>query len=231
MRKLGLIGGMSWLSTRTYFEEINRAVQARTSAKSSAPLLIENLDFAPLYRLEKREDWDRAGEVLAASAQRLAAAGAGAVMIAANSMHRAYAQVADAVDVPVIHIADCVGEKMAADGAKCAALLGSRNVMTESFFRQRLVAHGIDLLPPNMEDVEELDHIIYDELMLGKATRDAQRDLKSMITIKEKEGAEAIVLACTELQMVVDIDANVLPIYDSAGIHADKAVEWILGSD
>src|SRR5690606_15798031 len=122
--------------------------------------------------------------------------------------------------IPILHIADCVGQKMVADGIQTATLMGTRNVMTEGFYRRRLVAHGIDLLPPNMDNVERLDQLIYDELMIGKATREAERDLKSMITMREKDGAQAVVLACTELCMVVDIEANVLPIYGSAHIHA-----------
>ena len=230
MRKLGLIGGMSWVSTRTYYEHINRIVQQRTDARSSAPLLIESLDFAQLYRLHDEEDWQRAAKILADSARRLEQAGAGALMIGANSMHRVYDAVASAVPVPILHIAECVGERMAADKVETAALFGTSNVMTESFYRRRLVARGIDLLPPDPEDVETLDRIIYDQLMAGKVTRDAERELKTMITVKEKEGAQAIVLACTELEMVVDVDANVLPIYDSTRIHAEKAAEWILGT-
>ena len=135
-----------------------------------------------------------------------------------------------AAGVPVLHIADCVGDAMEAAQATNAALIGTGNVMTESFYRRRLVAHGIDLLPPDMDNVEALDRIIYDELMIGKVTRDAERALKTMITVKEQEGAEAVVLACTELELVVDVDANVLPIYDSTRIHAEKAAEWILGA-
>lgn len=229
MRKLGLIGGMSWVSTRTYYERINRLVQARTDRRSSAPLLIENLDFAQLYALHDEEDWERATGILTASARRLEQAGAGALIIGANSMHRVYDQIAASVEVPILHIAECVGERMAVDKVETAALLGTSNVMTESFYRRRLVAHGIDLLPPDLEVVEALDKIIYDELMVGKATRDAERELKTIITVKEKDGAQAIVLACTELEMIVDVDANVLPIYDSTRIHAEKAAEWILG--
>ena len=144
-------------------------------------------------------------------------------------MHKVYDTVAAAVSVPILHIAECVGERMKADGVATAALFGTSNVMTESFYRRRLVAHGIDLLPPDMDNVETLDRIIYDELIVGKVTRDAERALKTMITVKEQEGAEAIVLACTELELVVDVDANVLPIYDSTRIHAEKAAEWILG--
>lgn len=228
MRKLGVIGGMSWVSTRIYFEEINRIVQQRVSLRSSAPLLIENLDFAQVYRLVDGEGWDRAAGVLSASAQRLEAAGATALLIAANSMHKVYDQVAGSVSIPILHIADCVGKKMVEDGIQTATLMGTRNVMTEGFYRRRLVAHGIDLLPPNMDNVERLDQLIYEELMIGKASREAERDLKTMITMREKDGAQAVVLACTELGMVVDIGANVLPIYGSAQIHARAGAEWIL---
>ena len=231
MRKLGLIGGMSWVSTRTYYDYINRAVQAKGPRNSSAPLLIESLDFSLLYRVSEDQGWEDAARILTDSAQRLVAAGAGALVIGANSMHKVYDEVAAAVDVPIFHIAECVGEKMKADGVSTAALFGTRNVMTESFYRQRLVAHGVDLLPPEMDNVEKLDRIIYGELMLGKITRDAERTLKTMITVKEQSGAKAIVLACTELDMIVDVDANVLPIYDSTRIHAEKAASWIMGQD
>lgn len=231
MRKLGLIGGMSWVSTRTYYTHINNIVQAKLDRRSSAPLLIESLDFAQLYAVRDQEGWDRAAGILSDSATRLEAAGAGALIIAANSMHKVFDTVAASVAIPIIHIADCVGEKMQRDGVATAALFGTSNVMTESFYRRRLVAHGIDLLPPDMANVEALDRIIYGELVVGKVTRDAERALKTMITVKEQEGAEAIVLACTELELVVDVDANVLPIYDSTRIHAQKAADWILGTD
>ncbi|MCP5395832.1 MAG: amino acid racemase [Sphingomonadaceae bacterium] len=230
MRKLGIIGGMSWVSTRTYYETINTLVQRARGGKASAPILLESLDFAELYGLTSTEDWDRAAQELVASAQRLEQAGAGTILIAANSMHKVYDRVTEAVAVPVLHIAECVGRRMAEKGVQTAALLGTRNVMTESFYRRRLVAHGVDLLPPDMGVVEEVDGIIYNELMLGKATRDAERALRTIITNKEREGAQAIVLACTELEMVVDVDANILPIFDSARIHCEAAAEWLLGN-
>jgi aspartate racemase len=148
VRKLGLIGGMSWVSTRTYYTHINTIVQSRLDRRSSAPLLIESLDFAQLYAIREQEGWDRAAGVLADSAKRLETAGASALIIAANSMHKVYDALTEAVSIPILHIADCVGEKMKADGVATAALLGTSNVMTESFYRRRLVAHGIDLLPP-----------------------------------------------------------------------------------
>lgn len=231
MRKLGLIGGMSWVSTRTYYERINRIVQRQVGPTSSAPMLIESLDFARVYRAQSKEDWEHATDVIAESAQRLSDAGAEMIVIGANSMHRVYRDVEARVSTPILHIAECVGEKMKADGIERAALIGTRNVMTESFYRRRLVAHGVDLLPPDMNYVEELDRIIYEELMVGRATRDAQRSLRSMFTNLEKDGAQAVILACTELQLVVDVDANILPIYDCTGIHADAAARWIIGDE
>lgn len=220
---------MSWVSTRTYYEHINRLVQAKTSKLASAPLLIESLDFTALVRLSTPEQWNHAADVLTASAQRLEQAGATAILIGANSMHKVYDKVAGAVQVPVVHIADVVGQKMQANGVKTAALIGSRNVMIESFYRKRLIEHGVTLLPPVMDSVEEVDRIIYEELMQGRATRSAERTFKTMITNMERDGAQAIVLGCTELDMVIDVDANVLPIYDGTAIHAEAAVDWILG--
>jgi aspartate racemase len=231
LRKIGLIGGMSWLSTRTYYEHINKLVQARQGQRASAPLLIESLDFSDMARLSSTEEWSRAAKVLADSAKRLEKAGATAIVIGANSMHKVYDQVAGAVKVPVIHIAECVAARMEADGVKKAGLIGTRNVMLESFYRQKLIQRDIELLPPEMQFVETLDRIIYDELLLGKASRQAERELKTIITNLEQDGAEAVVLGCTELEMVVPVDANVLPIYDCTRIHAEAAVDWILGAD
>ena len=222
---------MSWVSTRRYYERINRRIQRDVSKRASAPMLIESLDFSELYQLHTDEDWARATDVISASAQRLADAGAEMVIIGANSMHKVYRDVEARVAVPLLHIAECVGEKMKADGIKRAALVGSRNVMTESFYRRRLVSHDVDLLPPDMGNVEELDRIIYEELMVGRASRDAERSLKSIFTDLVKDGAEAVVLANTELEMVVDVDANVLPVYDCMSIHADRAAEWIMGEE
>lgn len=223
-----MIGGMSWVSTGMYYERINRIVQKRATPKASAPLLIESLDFCQLYAIREDKDWQRAAAVLSESAKRLEGAGAEALIICANSMHKVYDDVAATVDIPILHIADYVGRSLKGAGHTNAALIGTRNVMTESFYRKRLVAHGIDLLPPKMANVELVDRIIYEELMVGKATRDAERALKTIITNKSQEGAKAIVLASTELALVVDVDANVLPVYDSTRIHCEAAAEWIL---
>ena len=231
MRKLGLIGGMSWVSTRRYYEHLNTIVQRRVSPRSSAPLLIESLDFDGLYRIADEDGWKRAADTLTASAKRLVGAGAEGLIVCANSMHRVYRELEDAVDVPIIHIADCVAARMQADGVTNAALIGTRNVMTEGFYRRRLIERGITLLPPDMNTVETVDRIIYEELMVGNARKDSERSLRTMFTGYERNGAQAVVLACTELEMIVDVDANVLPIYDCMRIHADAAAQWIMSGD
>lgn len=228
MRKLGLIGGISWVSTGIYYDRINRIVQKRAAPMASAPLLIESLDFGQLFALRDEDDWQRASGVLIDSARRLEAAGAEGLIIGANSMHRLYDEIAAEIEIPILHIAEYVGRALKRSGKRKAALIGTRNVMTESFYRQRLVAHGIDLLPPELKNVETLERIIYDELMIGRATRDAQRQMKTIITNRAQEGADSIVLACTELNLVVDVDANVLPVFDSTRIHCDAAADWIL---
>ena len=218
---------MSWISTRVYYERINKEVQKLAPPMASAPLLIESLDYSQIYDAKNADDWDKVASILVDSARRLESAGAEGLVIAANAMHKVYDPLTEAVSIPVLHIADSVGEAMQAADCTSAALLGTRFVMTENFYRDRLVSHGVELLPPKPDVVDMVDGIIYKELMLGRVTRDAERALKTIITQKEKEGAAAIVLACTELEMVVDTRANVLPVFDSTEIHCRAAANWI----
>ncbi|MFC3442139.1 aspartate/glutamate racemase family protein [Sphingobium rhizovicinum] len=229
MHKLGLIGGLSWTSTARYYEIINKAVHRALGGQHSAPLLIESLDFADVARCATQQDWDCAAGQLIGSARRLEQAGAGSILICANSMHRVYDQVQAEIGIPIIHIAEVVGDRMQADGIEKAALIGTRNVMTEKFYRQRLVAHGVSLLPADMELADRIDRIVYDELTVGKVSKDSERYMKSELTDIAKEDVQAVVLACTELEMIVDVKANVLPIYDCTGIHAKAGVDFILG--
>ncbi|MEH6790018.1 aspartate/glutamate racemase family protein [Parasphingorhabdus sp.] len=228
MRKLGLIGGMSWVSTASYYTRINSAVQKRLGGFASAHLLIESVNFSDYARLQSDDDWDAAAGLMTRSAKRLENSGATAIMICSNAMHKIYDRVQPEVGIPIIHIADCVGDKIVADGVKTATLLGSRNVMTEGFYRKRLVAKGITLTPPDEARVEEIDRIIYQELMFNQAKRESERTMKTYITNIAKGDVEAVILGCTELDLIIDTKANILPIYDSTENHADAAVEWIL---
>ena len=231
MRTLGLIGGMSWRSTERYFQHLNVRVERARGDFASAPLLIDNLDFRTLVRLSQDDEWDRAADILIRSARRLVDAGAGALMICANSMHRVYDRIAASLDVPVLHIADAVGRKMCADGVKRAALLGSRNVMTADWYRERLETCGIVLNAPDLDRADAVDEILYTELIKGEARRDSARDVKTMLFNLAKTGVDAVVLGATELELIVDPKANVVPIYDSTVIHAQVGVDWLLADD
>lgn len=228
MRKIGLIGAVNWYAMSLYFNRINTQVQKRIGGSCSPPIILESLNCGDLAVDFSDADWDEISKILVKSAKRMEKAGASAILICANSMHKVHDKVAASVDVPVIHIVDAVGEKMKADGVKSAALLGTRNVMAESWYRQRLVKHGVTLMPNDPEQVTELDRIIHKELIPGIVTRDAERTLKTYITMADQDGVEAIVLGAAELSRVVDTSANILPIYDSTAIHADAAVNWIL---
>ena len=229
MRKIGLIGGMSWASTARYYQIINEAVQRTKGGLHSAPLAIESLDFAAVAQCVSDDDWDCASVPLVTAARRLEAAEAQALLICANSMHRVYDRVQAAVSIPVIHIADVVGQAMKRDGITTAALLGTRNVMMEKFYRQRLVGHGMSLLPPDPALADRINHIMYEELSAGRINKDSQRFMKSALTDIAKQDVQAVVLACTELELIVDVKANVLPIYDCTSIHAMAGVDFILG--
>lgn len=230
MRKLGLIGGVSWTSTARYYEIINTGVQRQLGGLSSARLGIESLNFADVARCVTEDDWDCAAGHVVKAAERLEAGGAEALLICANSLHRVYDKVAAAVAVPVIHIVDVIGAKLRADGIRTAALVGNSNVMLDKNYRQRLVGHGVSLLPGDTELAQRIDRIVYDELATGKPRREAERYMKSELTDIAKEDVQAVILASTELEMVVDVKANVLPIYDGTTIHAKAGIDFILGA-
>lgn len=228
MKKIGLIGGMSWHSTALYYTHINRGIAKTLGNTRSADLALENLDFNRLWRLENDADWKRAAKLVGDAARRLEKANCTAILICSNAMYKVYDEVQARVQVPVIHIVDVLGEAMKKDGVKNAALLGTKNVMMEPWYRQRLVSHGITLAQPIAGQVDEIDRIIYEDLMDGEATRESQRTMKTFMTDIAKQDVEAVVLGCTELVLVTDPDANILPIYDSTRIHAKAAVDWML---
>ena len=221
--------GMSWAATERYYRIINEELQRRSGPGCSAPLVIESLNYCDLRRLTSDEQWAAAAHVLADTAQRLETAGASAVMICANSMYKVADQVQAAISVPLIHIVDPVGRAMKAAGVGTAALLGTRNVMAERWYRQRLVGHGISLHPAEEEAVAMVDRIIYDELMQGVVNKASEREMRTLITKWDQQEVDAVALASTELSMLIDTEANVLPIFDSTRLHALEGVAWILG--
>jgi aspartate racemase len=228
LRKLGIIGGTSWSSTALYYEHINRGVAQKLGGLHSARLTVESIDFEDLLALEHAGDWDGVAKLNIEAAQRLQAAGAEGVIMACNTTHKVYDAVAKNVDVPVLHIADALGDKLVADRISRVALFGTRFTMTETYIRSRLEARGIALAPIAPEWIAEVDRIIFQELAAGRVVRDSQRKLKTLITEVAKQKVQAVVLGCTELVMAVDTRANVIPVYDTTAIHARAAVDWML---
>ena len=231
MRKLGIVGGISWSSTALYYEQINRAVSQRLGGLHSATLAIESLDLAPIARMQQAEEWLTVGHIAADAAQRLAASGAEGLIMASNTMHRVADDVAAAVNIPLLHIGDAVADRLVSDGVQRIALLGTRFTMTQPFVRERIESRGIQIAAIDSEWMGEINRIIYEELAANRVVRDSQRKLKTLITELGKKKVQAVVLGCTELVLAVDTRANVLPVYDSTAIHARAAVEWMLAEE
>ena len=231
LRKLGIIGGTSWSSTALYYEHINRGVAKRLGGLHSARLVIESLDLAPFAEMELSGDWDGVARVTLEAARRLEAAGADGVIITSNTGHKVYDAVAPKVAVPMLHIGDATVDQLIADGRRRVALLGTRFTMLEPHVRSRLESRGIAIVPIEDGWIGEVDRIIFEELAAGRVIRDSQRKLKTLITELAKQRVQAVVLACTELVLAVDVRANVLPVYDTTAIHARACVEWMLAEE
>jgi aspartate racemase len=227
LRKLGMIGGTSWFSTAMYYEQINRGVARRLGGLNSAPLLIESLNLAPVAALELAGEWDEVGGIVAASARRLEDAGAEGLILCSNTLYKVADAVTASVSVPLIHIGDVAADRLAADGVKKAGLLGTRFTIAEPFIRERLEARGISVALPNPATAQEIDRIIFEELATGQVLRNSQRRLKTCLTEMTQARQQAVVLGCTELVLLVDPGATVLPVYDTTALHAQAAVEWI----
>lgn len=231
MRKLGIIGGMSWSSTALYYDHINRGIAQRLGGLHSARLGIESLDFDEIAAMEMAGDWDGITKEVLDAAAKLEAGGAEGLVIACNTVHKSYDAVAANVRIPVLHIGDAAADRIVADRRTRVALLGTRFTMTETFVRSRIESRGITLVPIAPEWMAEVDRIIFEELAAGRVVRDSQRKLKTLITELAKQKVQAVVLGCTELVFAVDVRANVLPVYDTTGIHARACVDWMLAEE
>ena len=231
MRKLGIVGGMSWASTALYYDHINRGIAQRLGGLHSARLVIESLDMATIAEMELSGDWDGVARATLEAAKRLQTADAEGVIITSNTGHKVYDAVAPKLGVPMLHIGDAAADKLVADGRKRVALLGTRFTMTEPHVRSRLESRGITLVPVEDPWIGEVDRIIFEELAAGHVVRDSQRKLKTLVTELAKQRVQAVVLGCTELVLAVDVKANVLPVYDTTAIHARACVEWMLAEE
>ena len=222
---------MSWVSTAMYYQAINKGVAKRLGGLASAPLLLESLDFAEVGRLQAAGEWEALSELMIASARRLEKAGAEALILCSNTAHRMHDWIDGEIKIPMLHIGDVTAAKLNADGVKRAGLIGTRVTMTENFYRDRLEAHGIAISVPDSAMQQEIDRIIFEELARGQVSRVAQRTLKTCITMLAQARNQAVILGCTELVMLADPGANVVPVYDTTALHARSAVDWILAED
>ena len=231
MRKLGIIGGATWSSTALYYDHINRGVAQRLGGLHSARLVIESLDFEDYAAFHRANDLAGGNALIVDAARRLKGAGAEAIVLASNTMHRAHAEVTMATGLPLIDIREITADRLLADRLSRIALLGTRFTMTEPFAREPYEQRGIVVHELTPEWRTEVDRIIYQELAAGRVVRDSQRKLKTLITELAKQKVQAIVLGCTELVLAVDVRANVLPVYDTTAIHARACVDWMLAEE
>lgn len=222
MKTIGLIGGMSWESTAHYYRILNQETAARLGGLHSAPVLVDLLDFAPIAELQSAGKWDEAGALLNRSALRLKAAGAEVIGLATNTMHLVAEKMMAGVDAPFVHIADPTADALLADGYSTVGLLGTRFTMEMGFYRERLEQRGLTALIPEV-DRTNLNGIIYDELCRG-IVRESRKIYVDAISRLAARGAEAVILGCTEIGMLIDDSVSPLPVFDTTDLHARALV-------
>jgi aspartate racemase len=226
MRRIGVIGGMSWYSTAEYYRVINERVQERLGGHHSADLLVHSLDFAEIRQCQIDGDWERAGKILAASAAGLVGAGAQLVVLATNLMHKSAAAIEEAIPVPFLHIADAVAQEAGRMGARRIGLLGTSPVLEDGFYAERLARHGIDTVVPDAPTRSRVDRIIFEELTVGEVRPESQADLRAAVEALAEAGAEAVALACTELELA--ITTAEVPLIATARTHARTVADAAL---
>ena len=227
MKTMGLIGGMSWESTAGYYRAINVGIKEALGGLHSAKIAMYSVDFAPIEKLQHSGDWDGTAQILSTAARNVQHAGADFVLICTNTMHKVAPQIEKAIDIPLLHIADATAEELVKQGIKKVGLLGTAFTMEQDFYKGRLKEqYGIDVLIPNKEDRETIHHVIYNELCLGQVRTDSKAHYLRIIELLASQGAEAIILGCTEIGMLVNQADTEVTLLDTTMIHAHKAVEW-----
>jgi len=228
MRTIGLIGGMSWQSSRLYYDRINQAVADRLGGAHSAKIILNSLDFGPIAAMQAAGDWREAGAHLANAAQALERAGADVIAIGANTMHKVAQQVKAAVAIPLLHIGDALAAELRRDARSRPLLLGTRYTMEDRFLSDHLANKGIGAVTPDKADRDALHAIIYDELIKGIVTDEARTAVRAIIDRAGDQEADSVIFGCTEIGMLFPPTEAGLPGYDTLEIHADALVEFSL---
>ena len=229
MRKIGLLGGMSWESTALYYRLLNEDVRARLGGFHSARLVMASVDFAGIEALQVAGDWDAAGDALAQEARSVEAAGAECLVLCTNTMHTVADAIAAAVDIPLIHLADVTADAVRGAGVGRVALLGTRFTMEQPFYVDRLRSHGLDVLVPEGDDLALVHEVIYDELVLGVVRDESRAAYVDVVRRLVERGAGGVVLGCTEIELLIGPDDVDVPVFATTALHARAAVDFALG--
>ncbi|HDX8380520.1 TPA: aspartate/glutamate racemase family protein [Aeromonas salmonicida] len=232
MKCIGLLGGMSWESTVSYYQAFNRDVRVRLGGLHSARVLLSSVDFAEIERLQHAGDWSATAKLLAAEARKLQAGGADFLLIGTNTMHKVAPEIEAAIEIPLLHIADATARQLLADGVQRVGLLGTRFTMEQDFYKGRLqTLFGLEVLVPPVAQRERVHSIIYDELCLGEIRESSRAEYLAIIAGLVEAGAQAVILGCTEIALLVGDSKAAVPLYDTTAIHAEAAVTLALQPD
>lgn len=228
MKTLGILGGMSPESTAVYYQAINQAMNARLGGNHSARMLVLSVAFAEIVRLQRAGDWAQAGRLLAQDAQRLQAAGADAILLATNTMHKVADDIVAAIDVPFLNLLCVTADALQAVAVKRVGLLGTSFTMSDGFYQDYMAGRGIEVITPTADSAQEIHRIIFEELCVG-VFRDDSRDYYQKVIAKlAADGAEAVIFGCTEIGLLLSATDSALPVFDSTAIHIQRAVDWYL---
>lgn len=229
MKTIGLLGGMSWESTLTYYREINAGVKKTLGGLHSARIVLYSVDFEPIEKLQHCGDWEGTARILSNAARSIEAAGADFFLICTNTMHKVADEVAAAVKMPLLHIADATATALLKNGIQRVGLLGTAFTMEQDFYKGRLVEkHGLEVLVPDEDDRRQVHDVIYNELCLGTINPQSKGAYIDIIDRLAQKGAQAVILGCTEIGLLIGQDDTAMPLYDTAKIHAAEAVAWAL---
>lgn len=228
MKTIGLIGGMSWESTSTYYQEINKLVNNKLGGFHSAKIILASVDFNEIEECQSHNDWATSGEILGKQAAILENAGADIILICTNTMHKVFDQVQSYVTVPLLLIADATINELKLNDINKVGLLGTKYTLKENFYKERLENSSVKVLTPNDEDIETVNDIIFNELVHGLIKSESKMKYAKIIEKLKKSGAQAIILGCTEIGLLINQKDSVLPIFDTTLIHAKNAVDKAL---
>ncbi|MBD0686315.1 aspartate/glutamate racemase [Pseudomonas sp. PSB18] len=228
MRTIGLIGGMSWESSAEYYRLINQQVRDRLGPLRSAQLLMHSVDFGPVEQAQHAGRWDDAAAILVDAAQRLQAGGAECVVLCTNTMHKVAAQIQSSISIPFLHIADPTSQAAIDGGTVTVGLLGTAFTMEQDFLKERLSAQGLTVLVPDAEERQAVHRIIYDELCVGVISPASRQVYQQVIESLTRRGAQAIILGCTEIGLLIKPEHSALPLLDTTHLHARAAVAFAL---